>query len=257
MNCPWFHKLLLGLVAVFALCNSAYGQKTSSNRIIVLLDRSASFEKDLADAYALTVKYIRTVASTAGEDEVYVIGVDNAPRIIAYIRGVRSRRLAQKELKDSFSHVNPGIGTDYVTALRKASELLQLPPTPTSGHLLVFGDLQVDPQKDPVSHRLIKKFSPLSEMKWSLLTGVHATFYFADDDVRSHLLADTGFQSIGARIYSIESRTRARDEQPPDPADTGKASGNGVPWPLYGAGILVIGGVGFMLRRPPGRRRHE
>jgi len=235
------------------------------NRFVIVVDRSGSFAANLPVARKLAWRYIVAVASTSSDDEIYIIGVDKKPSQIAYIRGVRSRRRAEEQFESAFARTTTGLGTDWVTGLREAVVTLSLPRKPASSHLLVFGDLLVDDEKEPSSGRLLRRFQRLSQFDWNALTGVHCSFWFVDEMVRRQLLANESFRQLGASIYAIESTARAIELQPPLERDANHPGPDQVrrSWLLWVIFIIVIVATGaseLMLRgarRSSARRERQ
>ncbi len=232
------------------------------NRIVILIDRSGSFQSKLPDAREIAWKYVRTLANTSQEDECYVLGVDAEPSEIAYIRGVRSRRRSQEQFDAAFGVAAQGLGTDWVTALQKAANILALPPTPGACHLLVFGDLCVDDAKDAESRRLIRRFVRLDQFDWSALAKVSGSLWFVDSNVRDQLMAVPGFSGLGFQVNSVESDARVREIEAPrrvrdganSQASDSAGQGSVVPW-VIGLAIALAAYVVLTRRPADGRNR--
>jgi hypothetical protein len=246
---------LLTTTLVLVLAAAAVGSDglSPANRIIVIVDRSGSFAAHLAEARGIAWRYIRNIGNTSANDEVYVIGVDAAPSQITYIRGVRSRRDAEQEFNAAFARTSEDLGTDWVSALRKAVADFALPPKPAACHLLVFGDLCVDDAKDSATHQLLRRFDRLSQFDWSAFTGVRCSFWFVNDDVRQQLLGMGSVQQLGAQIHSIESRAKAKDLQPPAPVLPTNAQGSGSLGGWLVATLVLVALLALVMRRPARR----
>lgn len=238
---------VLSLLASVLPCTGQERQPRPFNRIVILVDRSGSFQAKLPVAREIAWKYVRNLANTSPDDQCYVIGVDHSPSEIAYIKGVRSRRGAQGEFEAAFSTVTEGLGTDWVTGLKKAVHLFSVPPEPGAKHLLVFGDLCVDDAKDAATGELLKHFQPLSDFDWSQLAGVNGSGWFVSEDVRAELLELPAFRSLNLQLYGIESEAEAKNLAAPrrlrsevtssaDPAGLGSLA----PWMLGLAALLAL-----------------
>lgn len=262
-------SLLIGLLAGDAQCALAQGGASGSagsnaaahtttathpfNRVVIIVDRSDSFHRQLADAHDLAWKYIRNLANTSPRDEVYVIGVDHEPSLVTFVRGVRSRRDAQQKFDAAFARTSGGSGTDWKSGFQKASECFSVPPAPATMHLLVFGDLIADPRKDRLTHRLIQAFTPVDKLDWSIFSGVRCTMYFVNDSVRGKLLASPAFRSLGAAVYSIESAAMAKEIETPRPAANLVYGGDFGSLLLFGALLVLAVGFLFWAARRPAR----
>jgi len=228
------------------------------NRIVVLLDRSGSFEAKLPEAREIAWKYIRNIANTSPDDEVYVIGVDQTPSEIAYIKGVRSRREAQAEFKSAFRCVTQGLGTDWVMGLQKTANIFSLPPAPGACHLLVFGDLCVDDVKDSVTCQLIRECTRLDGFDWSSLSNVNGSMWFVAGKARDELLALPAFRALGFQVNSIESSARAKELSAPRrirseilETNHGQGLGSLVAWLAL---LVVVAGIFVVIMRRPANR---
>jgi hypothetical protein len=182
-----------------------------ANRIVIMLDRSGSFEKHQQEAKEIAWKFIRDIGNSSPNDEVYVTGVDNHTSQITYIRGVRSRRDARAEFEKAFTHSTNGRGTDFVSGFQIAEKDFAVSPQPGAKYLLVFGDLACDNETDPATGTIIRKFKDITDFDWSVFHGVQISMYFAKDAKRDQLNAIPSFAALGATIYTIESSARAGD----------------------------------------------
>lgn len=231
-------------------CAGQSRQPRPFNRIVILIDRSGSFQAKLPLAQEIAWKYVRNLANTSPDDQCYVIGVDRAPSEIAYVKGVRSRRDAQAEFEAAFTAVTDGRGTDWVTGLDKAIHLLSVPPEPGAKHLLVFGDLHVDDSKDAATGKLLKQFRPLAEFNWTQLEGVDGSFWFVAEEVRTQLLDLPDFRGLDLATYGIESEAEAKNLAAPRRlrvASTSSADQTGLGSLLPWVGGLVVLLILFVL----------
>ena len=256
----WFRVLTVAVtIAVFNPVFAAATQAADAkpfNRIVIIIDRSGSFMAHLVEAHDIAWKYIRDLSNTSTRDEVYIIGVDKASSQIIYIKGIRSRRDAKAQFDTAFANTTAGLGTDWVSGIRKGAADLHLMPKPAGSHLLVFGDLLVDDEKDAAG-RSVRRFDRLEGFDWSSLSGVTCSFWFVNDGVRDVLLQVPNFQKLNAAIYSVESHARAKDIKPPSPVRSGTSSDPAFGWAMYGVAIIAILVVlGLVMRRPaPARQR--
>jgi hypothetical protein len=239
------------ILAAVTTESSSHGRP--ANRIVVMVDRSASFIKNLAKSRDLAWKYIRDIANSSIVDEVYVIGVDNHTAQIAYVRGIRSRRDAQDKFDAAFANATNGRGTDWIEGFRIASNTFALAPKPGACHLLVFGDLYADDEAD-ASGKVIRRFKKLNEFDWSVFRGVNTTMWFVADPNRDTLLSLPSFNALGAKVYTIESEARSKDEiKAPKPVRSEEttnapADNSWIMWAVGAVGMLLA--FGWMMRGP-------
>jgi hypothetical protein len=233
-------------------------------REIVLVDKTWSFAGDLPSASEAAWKHINRSATTARDEEIYVIGVGTRPRPggataeeAAYIRGVRSRSKAKAEFEAAFEgDVNRevGGGTDWVGALQRAAQYASLSPKPAAAHLIVFGDLIADPRKDPVTHRLLARYQRVEGWNFAPLQCFDSvTLMYVDDDVRLALAGNQSFQSLGAAVMTAKEARARPGVIPPAPHIRGAdapAGNAGAPWLLYGLGGAAIVVLAALLMRP-------
>ncbi len=243
----------IALMLLFVLALSGVDIAHAHSRTVILFDRSRSFEPHFEMARQRAWAYVTRVANSSPEDEVYIVGVDNHTALITYIRGVRSRNEAKKEFDRAFQNPSSGRGTDWVTGFRLAAKTFALVPKPDALHLLAFGDLRVDDDRDPATGTLNQsRFERLEKFDWSSLAGARTTLYFVDDQSSDLLRGLPAFSSLGAEVYTVESQERSRRIEPPRPVRAGREKPRSGTSPLfYLAWIaLLLGGVFFLLRRP-------
>lgn len=249
---PFLRSFLVALVALLAAFAPASQAQSGSrearpaNRIVVLLDRSGSFKKNLALSRELAWKYVREIANNSPVDEVYIVGVDNHTATIAYVSGVRTRRDAQQEFEAAFAKTTDGRGTDWVEGFRIASRTFALAPKAGATHLLVFGDLKVDDETDDKTGAVLREFKELDSIDWAAFSNTKVSMWFVDDDAADELRAIPSYAALGAQLSTIESKKRASQITAPRQikrAETGEAAAPDSSWIKWAviAGALLVG----------------
>lgn len=178
-------------------------------RIVVMVDESASFGKDLPTAARIITRFIRENA-VGGSCEVYLIAIDRSPRILGFYPAEELMDRDSNTILQKISAVTPLDGTDIVGGLQLAATKLNKNngSKPARRMLLAFTDGYVDPAKQQLP--AAKTFPQLSAFNWNLLSGVDTHFYFASSDKEmelTNLMQQHGIR--GQVLDASESRKTA------------------------------------------------
>lgn len=204
MNQSISRRKLIGSLAALpvALALSGCGavdsdQQTADARVAVVIDRTRSFQENLAAAAAIVARFIRENA-LAGDSEVYLISLDNCPHVEQYYRAGEILDSKGNNILNEIKSPNPLGGTDVVRALDLAAWKLAKDTGVVVDRriLLFFSDMYVDPATPREREGLLKKFD------WARLKQVECHFYFVAPD-KERLLVDL-LQEAGVRAEVLD-----------------------------------------------------
>jgi len=179
MSKKWM--LISMLVALVANLSSAQLQWRPTH-VVIIFDTSKSFWGNLTIAHAVTERLLRELYfSLPGhpDDVVSFIVLNATPSIVTELSGLDLRRKAAREFIKAFSHPDPRLGTDVVTALELADLAFSRHPEFLK-FLFIFSDLLVDPAQ---TNRGVIPFRPLTTFDWSRFNDVSLWIFFCPSEM--------------------------------------------------------------------------
>jgi len=178
------------------------------HRIVIIYDRSGSFQESLESAW-VKLEYLIKKYRFNQDDEISIIKLDEDPKVIFDGKGEYLKK-AQTEFY-ALSHLSKGIGTDVCGAFQKAGRILSRTGSPQGKFLFVFSDLNADPS--PKRQYIIPE-----QINWVNFQDVTIKAYYVDEqqeDLWSNL-----FKAHQISKYEFYSPARVTYQfiEPPAPA---------------------------------------
>ena len=185
-------------------------------RLVLVVDESASFQKNLPIVANLVTRFIKQEA-LVGNSDIYIITMDRQPRVLHMFKAAEVMKKGDQEILARLSETCPQDGTDVVGALQLAVNKLNEDPVDEYAkigprYLEVYSDMQVDNGHNPSV-----TFNALNQFDWNGVKDcAKVRFYFVDDDQKTDMsqplramLQKAGVDSERYKILGPEASRKA------------------------------------------------